>query len=152
MRQPSPSKRITKHPVDPTRIRKRPRQFACVDRALVYQKHICRMSLPEIALYVFLECVSDPQGLSYYSDQRICQYLQLNLDQLRHTRAALISKQIILYACPIYQVLDLPTAANASTANSVPKPAPSPKRSSEKTVAVSTVIHSIMEDLSHADA
>ena len=152
MRQPSPSKRIIKHPVDPTRIRKRPRQFACVDRALVYHRHICRMRLPEIALYVFLECVSDPQGLSYYSDKRICQYLHLNLDEFLHARAALISKQIILYACPMYQVLDLSPVATAPPGPSIPKPHRSGKRSFEEPVPISTAIKSIMEELSHADA
>ena len=151
MKPPNTANRITKHPVDPARIRKRPRQFACLDRALVYQKHICHMSLPQLALYAFLECVSDPQGLSYYSDKRICQCLHLDPDQLRHARAALISKQIILYASPMYQVLDLPPVAAASQGPSMPKPDLSRKRSAEEPIAISTAIKSIMEELSHAD-
>ena len=150
MKPPNTANRIAKHPVDPARIRKRPRQFACLDRALVYQKHICRMSLPQLALYVFLECVSDPQGLSYYSDKRICQYLHLHPDQLHQARAGLINKQIILYACPMYQVLDLPPVA-APPRPSIPKPNRSAKRSCQEPVAISTAIKSIMEDINHAN-
>lgn len=147
----APVNGIRKHHVDPTRVRKRPRQFACLDRALVYQKHICRMSLPQLALYVFLECVSDTEGLSYYSDKRICQYLHLVPDQLRQARSALISKQLILYACPMYQMLDLPNVANTPPASSACSPNQSPKRSSEEAVPVSSVIKSIMEKFNHAN-
>jgi len=44
MRRPSSSHRITKRPVDPQRVRTMPAQFGAVDRRLVYQKHIRRMS------------------------------------------------------------------------------------------------------------
>ena len=69
---------ITKHPVDPQRVRTMPAQFGAVDRQLVYQKHIRRMSAEQIALYVFLQCVSDVQGLSFYSDERVCEELNLS--------------------------------------------------------------------------
>jgi len=44
MRRPSSSHRVTKRPVDPKRVRTMPAQFGAVDRRLVYQKHIRRMS------------------------------------------------------------------------------------------------------------
>ena len=146
------SNTIRKLPVDPSRIRERPRQFACVDRALVYKKHICRMRLAEIALYVFLECVSDPQGLSYYSDKRICQYLQLSPDQLHQAREALIRKQIILYVRPIYQVLDLPAFTHSSATPSIPAPRSALKPTSENHVAISTVIESLRKGLNNDNA
>ena len=108
--------RTTKLPVDPTRIRHMPTQFAPVDRRLVYDRHTCRLTHQQISLYVFLHCVGDAAGLSYYSDERICQYLHLNMSELRDARQGLLQRQFILYRRPIYQLLDLPRPA------SVPSP------------------------------
>ena len=51
-----------KRPVDPERIRPMPRQFAPLDRRLVYQQHLGRMKPEQVILYTFLACVSDAQG------------------------------------------------------------------------------------------
>jgi hypothetical protein len=99
---------IIKQPVDPERIRTIPVQFGAVDRQLVYGKHICRMRAEEIALYVFLQCVSDPEGLSFYSDERICEYLDFSLAELRAARDGLLQGGFVLYRRPIYQLLNLP--------------------------------------------
>ena len=90
-----------------------PRQFGALDRRLVYQKHICVMSTEGLALYTFLECVSDPQGLSFYSDERICEYLHWSLNGLRDARERLIEGGFLLYRRPIYQLLDLSEAVSA---------------------------------------
>ncbi len=106
-RQPTRHK-IIKQPVDPARVRTMPKQFGAVDRRLVYQKHIRRMSTEQIALYVFLECVSDAQGLSFYSDERVCQELHFSLNGLWEAREALVQAVFLLYSRPIYQLLNLP--------------------------------------------
>jgi hypothetical protein len=152
MKSPNAPHRLAKYPVDRTRIRTRPRQFACLDRALVYEKHICLLRLAELALYVFLECVSDPQGLSYYSDQRLCQYLHLAPDQLRQARAGLVAKQFVLYACPMYQLLNLPPGPPSPPIPCAQAPASLPKPSSGEPVALSTVLDSILEEFTHAHA
>jgi hypothetical protein len=100
--------KIIKQPVDPERVRTMPAQFGAVDRRLVYQKHIRRMSTDEIALYVFLQCVSDTEGLSFYSDERICEELHFSLNGLWKTREALVGTGFLLYRRPIYQLLNLP--------------------------------------------
>jgi len=100
--------KIIKQPVDPQRVRSMPRQFAALDRRLVYQKHIRGLSPEQIALYVFLECVSDPEGLSFYSEARICEYLNFSLNGLWKTREALVEVGLLLYRRPIYQLLNLP--------------------------------------------
>ena len=110
MRRPSSSHRITKRPVDPQRIRTMPTQFGAVDRRLVYQKHIRRMSAEQIALYLFLQCVSDAEGLSFYSDERICEELHFSLNGLWHAREALVEAGFLLYRRPMYQLLNLPEA------------------------------------------
>ena len=99
---------IIKQPVDPQRVRTLPEQFGAVDRRLVYQKHIRRMSAEQIALYVFLQCVSDAQGLSFYSDERVCAELNLSLNRLWDAREALVHGGFLLYGRPIYQLLNLP--------------------------------------------
>ncbi len=104
--------RTTKLPVDPNRIRHMPTQFAPIDRRLVYDRHTCRLTHQQMSLYVFLQCVGDAAGLSYYSDERICQYLSLTVPELRDARQGLIQRQFILYRKPIYQLLDLPQPAS----------------------------------------
>lgn len=99
---------IVKQPVDPQRVRTLPAQFGAVDRRLVYQQHIRRMSAEQIALYLFLQCVSDAEGLSFYSDDRICAELHFTRDCLWEAREALVQGGFLLYRRPIYQLLSLP--------------------------------------------
>ena len=108
MRQHRTDHAITKQPVDPQRVRTMPAQFGAVDRRLVYQKHIRRMSTEQIALYVFLQCVSDAEGLSFYSDERVCEELHLSLTGLWEAREALVHGGFLLYSRPMYQLLNLP--------------------------------------------
>jgi hypothetical protein len=108
MTQRCARQKLIKQPVDPQRIRSMPKQFGPMDRRLVYENHIRRMSAEEIALYVFLECVSDAQGLSFYSDERICEYLHFSLNGLWSARDALVHGGFLLYRQPIYQLLTLP--------------------------------------------
>jgi len=102
--------KINKSPVDPVRVRTMPKQFCAIDRRLVYQKHIRAMSIEQIALYVFLECVSDAEGLSFYSDARICEYLSFSISGLQRAREGLVQDRFLLYGQPIYQLLNLPKA------------------------------------------
>lgn len=97
-----------KVPVDPQRILTMPRQFGPLDRRLVYEKHIRLMALEQIALYVFLVCVSDAQGLSFYSEERICRELSMSLNGLWQAREGLIDRGLLLYRRPIYQLLEVP--------------------------------------------
>jgi hypothetical protein len=108
MKERSTRYKITKHPVDPGRVRTMPAQFGAVDRRLVYQKHIRRMSAEQLALYLFLQCVSDAEGLSFYSDARVCEELHFNLNALWKAREGLVQRGFLLYRRPIYQLLNLP--------------------------------------------
>ena len=104
---------IAKTPIDPMRIRSMPSQFAPVDRRLVYDQHICLLNHQQAALYLFLHCVADANGLSYYGDARICQILDLRESALHQARQGLIDRQLLLYSHPIYQLLDLPNSVSA---------------------------------------
>lgn len=103
-------KGLIKHPLDPDRIRPVPRQFGALDRGLVYRAWSRHLSLEELALYVFLICVGDPQGLSYYSDRRIAELRPLEPWQVGAVRETLCHKGLILYQAPLYQLLELPEA------------------------------------------
>lgn len=114
----------TKLPVDPNRIRHMPRQFAAIDRRLVYDLHLCSLTHAQMALYLFLHCVGDAAGLSYYSDERICQFLRLSASQLREARQDLVQRKFMLYRRPMYQLLDLPQP-DAPSCNANPAGEPS---------------------------
>jgi hypothetical protein len=58
-------------------------------------------------LYLFLVTVADGAGLSYYSDQGICQLLPLDAAALAAARRELVGAELIAYQKPLYQVLAL---------------------------------------------
>jgi hypothetical protein len=60
-----------------------------------------------LALYLFLVTVADGSGLSYYSDQGICQLLPLDGAALSRARRELLAAGLIAYQKPLYQVLAL---------------------------------------------
>ena len=66
------------------------------------------MSPAQVTLYAFLVCVSDVQGLSFYSEERICRELSMSLNALWGAREGLIDRNFLLYRRPIYQLLNLP--------------------------------------------
>jgi hypothetical protein len=109
---------IQKLPVDPGRIRHMPTQFAAVDRRLVYDRHLCGLTHAQMALYLFLHCVSDSAGLSYYGEERIGQDLHLTDAALREARQGLIHRHLLLYRRPMYQLLDLPQPVAAASSES----------------------------------
>ena len=99
---------LTKQPVDPLLLRRFPRQFGAVDRDLVYRGLLRGLSPLELALYLVLICVSDPQGLSYYSDRRLGELLAAPPGLIVAARDGLLRHRLLLFRAPIYQLLDLP--------------------------------------------
>jgi hypothetical protein len=89
------------------RLRRVPKRFSWVDHRLVRDKHICDLSHPSLALYLFLVTVSDADGISYYGDFAIKSYLNLTTCLLSQARAELCVAGLIVYRHPFYQVLSL---------------------------------------------
>jgi len=89
------------------RLRRVPEQFSWIDQRLVRDKYICRLSHPALALYLFLVTVADAQGLSYYGDPSLSQFLSLDATALIHARQELRAAKLIAYQKPLYQVLSL---------------------------------------------
>ena len=101
---------IVKSPILPKRVRKVPKGFSWIDHRLVSDGHIDRCSHEAGALYLFLVCVGDDKGLSYYGDRSIMQKLSMDQKTLQTARSDLIRNALIAWQKPIYQVLCLTPA------------------------------------------
>lgn len=98
---------IVKSPILPGRVRKVPKSFSWIDHRLVSDRHIDQCGHAAAALYLFLVCVGDDKGLSYYGDVSIMKKLSMERQVLATARAELIRKRLIAWQKPIYQVLCL---------------------------------------------
>lgn len=90
-------------PVDPTRVRTLPRHFAWVDHRL--RDRLRELSLEEIALLFFLHLAADKTGCSFWADSTIAKRLRLREGAVAHARVGLVSKGLIAYRYPLYQLL-----------------------------------------------
>src|SRR5215475_14307871 len=99
-----------KRPIALAKLRKVPTQFSWVDQRLVRDRYIDQLSPHACALYLFLVTVADAQGLSYYADASLCQRLSMTSTELHQARQALITRGLVAYQRPLYQVLALDAA------------------------------------------
>ena len=98
---------IVKSPILNSRVRKTPQSFSWIDHRLVREKHIDRCSHTQSTLYLFLVCVADKEGLSFYGDKSIMVRLSMGQNELNEARTGLIRNGLIAWQKPIYQVLGL---------------------------------------------
>jgi len=112
---------INKHPLRPDRLRQIPTSFSWVDHRLVRHDYLRRAEPRAWALYLFLTTVADVHGLSYYSDASIGRHLNLDAPALTAARHQLIQADLIAYQKPLYQVLALPEAPQATAASTPPR-------------------------------
>jgi hypothetical protein len=98
-----PVKRVLR----PERLRHIPGQFSWIDQRLVREGHIQRCGPAALALYLFLLTVADRDGLSYYAERTLGQYLSMDEAGIAAARAELIRAGLIAYQAPLYQVLSL---------------------------------------------
>lgn len=82
--------------------------FAWIDRRFLFSGILADLSQHENLLYFFLVLVADRDGLSFYSYDKICQLLKLDMDDYIHARNGLIQKKLIAFDGGQFQVLDLP--------------------------------------------
>jgi hypothetical protein len=121
------------------KLRQVPKQFSWVDQRLVREHYIDALSHPACALYLFLLTVADAQGLSYYADRSLCQRLSLSPALLHQARQALMTRGLVAYRRPLYQVLALDEVDRADRAR--------PQADDEK-VDIQAVFKTIWEVLS----
>ena len=97
---------IHKELVNPRRIRKINSSFAFIEHR--FRSWIQHLSPEELLLYFFLVLAADEQGLSYYSPETIGERLQLSPDQYRAALNGLITRDLVAFQEPLFQVLSLP--------------------------------------------
>ena len=99
---------ITKKVLDPNRIRRIDGGFSFIPHRFLTDGFLSSLTQKEILLYFFLILASDRCGLSFYSYDAICSFLQITLDQYIEARDGLTEKDLIDYDGTLFQVLDLP--------------------------------------------
>lgn len=98
---------ITKRVLRPERLRKVPEGFSWVDHRLVRMEYIRRCDVRALGLYLLLVTVSDAQGISYYSDEKVARLLGLGRAEVLEARGQLVAAELVAYERPVYQVLSL---------------------------------------------
>lgn len=114
---------IAKNPIEPHRIRKITGSFAFIEHRFLRDGFWASLDHHQLLLYLFLIIVADRHGLSYYSYDKICTLLRIDVDDYILARNALIDNNLIAFDGNLFQVLSLPEKV------ALPSPAPlkSPK-------------------------
>ena len=99
---------IKKRIVKPDRIRYIDGGFSFIPHRFLTDGFVSSLSQKELLLYLFLVLVSDRYGISFYSYDAICSFLELTVDEYIGARDGLIRKDLIAVDGTIFQVLDLP--------------------------------------------
>jgi len=99
---------IKKKVLNPQRLRQINGGFSFIPHRFVLDGFLAALGQKELLLYLFLVMVSDRNGVSFYSYDRICTLLELNLDQYVASRNSLIEKDLIAFDGTLFQVLSLP--------------------------------------------
>ena len=99
---------IHKKPLITQRLRSIQGSFAYIEHRFLRDGFFGALSHHELLLYFLLVLVSDRQGLSFYSYDKLCSLLALDLDDYLQARDGLIQKDLIAFDGTIFQVLSLP--------------------------------------------
>jgi hypothetical protein len=99
---------VYKKPLMPDRVRTIDGGFSFIPHRFVTHHFFTSLSQHELLIYFLLVLVGDRQGLSYYSQDRLCIMLRLSLDEFVTARNGLIEKSLIAFDGFMFQVLSLP--------------------------------------------
>jgi hypothetical protein len=99
---------ISKRILNPERVRRITGGFSYIPHRCLTDGFSVALDQKEILLYLLLVLAADRYGLSYYSYDMICSFLQLTLDQYIEARDGLVKKDLISFDGSIFQVLALP--------------------------------------------
>jgi len=99
---------VKKRILNPNRIRHIDGGFGFIPHRFLNDGFLSSLSQKEFLLYLFLILVSDRYGISFYSYDAICSFLELSVDEYIEARNGLINKDLIAVDGTIFQVLDLP--------------------------------------------
>lgn len=90
------------------RVRAINSSFAFIEHRFLRHGFWATLSHHELLLYFFLIMVGDRQGLSFYSYDKICTQLGIDLDSYIVARDRLIQKDLLAFDGTFFQVLALP--------------------------------------------
>lgn len=99
---------IRREPIRADRVRRISGTFSWVDHRLINDGFLGGMCSDEILVYFFLVLVGDKNGVSFYSEERMCKILGIEPDRLYYARGRLIDKDLLATQKGLYQVLQLP--------------------------------------------
>ena len=99
---------IKKKVLKPKRIRCIDGSFSFIPHRFILDGFLAALEQKELLLYLFLVIVSDRNGVSFYSYDRICTLLQFNIEEYIASRDSLIEKDLIAFDGTLFQVLELP--------------------------------------------
>ncbi len=99
---------IRRQPLVPERLRTIQGSFAFIEHRFLRAGFLGSLCHDELLLYFFLVLVCDRLGLSYYSYDKICSLLRMDLDDYIQARNQLIEKDLIAFDGTLFQVLSLP--------------------------------------------
>jgi hypothetical protein len=99
---------ITKQPIVADRVRKIDGGFSFIPHSFLTRQFFTSLNQHELLLYFLLVLVGDRQGLSYYSQDKLCIMLRMTLEEFLTARNGLINKSLIAFDGFMFQVLSLP--------------------------------------------
>lgn len=99
---------VSKKVINPNRLRRIEGGFSFIPHRFLTDGFLSTLNQKELLLYFFLILASDRYGLSFYSYDAICSYLELCVEDYIEARDGLIEKNLIAFDGALFQVLDLP--------------------------------------------
>ena len=100
---------IKKKVLSPDRIRRIKGGFSFIQHRFLADGFFASLNPHELLLYFLLVLAGDRNGISFYSYDKICTLLQMNLERYIMARDDLIDKDLIDFDGTLFQVLDLPS-------------------------------------------
>lgn len=113
---------ITKKPILSDRVRKIDGGFSFIPHTFLTGQFFTSLNQHELLLYFLLVLVGDRQGLSYYSQDKLCIMLRMSLEELMMARNSLLQKSLIAFDGFMFQVLSLPENPVLSVPNPLTNP------------------------------
>ena len=97
--------------------------FSWIDHRFLREGFDQGLTRLEKLLYFVLVAVSNQDGVSFYSDARLTELLDIRFPhELYGARGELVTRDLIAYEGGIYQVLDLPVGPTRKARDSSPSP------------------------------
>jgi hypothetical protein len=99
---------IKKQLLVPDRVRKIEGSFSFMPHKFLTDGFFISLSQAELLVYFLLVLVGDRDGLSFYSQDRLCVLLRMPMDEFFVARNGLIKKSLLAFDGFMFQVLSLP--------------------------------------------